>query len=225
MIFFDLDNTLLDHDGAEQDAITAFADVHHAMIIDCPDGIGQAWRHITDQQRARWRAGELNFEQLRRARISALFKQPLTEAQADALSTEYYRIYQQHWRLFDDVLPALHVLRNIAPLAIITNGFAFQQEAKLTTTQIRPYFSHLVASEHVGAAKPAPAIFQHALRLSQKPASSCWYIGNHPVNDAQAAAKLGFKAVWLNREGHDGAGVTRVVRRLTGFADMVKMHY
>ncbi|GHA46715.1 HAD family hydrolase [Photobacterium aphoticum] len=224
MIFFDLDNTLLDHDGAEAEAITAFTARYGDAIIECPNGVGEAWRQITDQQRARWRAGELNFEALRRARISALFRHPLTVAQADALSTEYYHIYQQHWRLFDDVKPALSILREVAPLAIITNGFAFQQEAKLTATQIRPYFSHLVISEHVGAAKPTPAIFQHALRVARKPAAACWYIGNHPFNDAQAASQQGFKAVWLNRKGYDSTISTRVVRSLRGFADMVKMH-
>lgn len=62
MIFFDLDNTLLDHDGAEQDAIRDFAKRYRDEIIDCPEGIEVMWRAITDEKRQQWRAGKLNFE-------------------------------------------------------------------------------------------------------------------------------------------------------------------
>ena len=48
------------------------------------------WRAITDEKRQQWRAGKLNFEGLRRARISALFRRPLSEELADKLIAEYY---------------------------------------------------------------------------------------------------------------------------------------
>ncbi|PSU32048.1 HAD family hydrolase [Photobacterium lutimaris] len=225
MIFFDLDNTLLDHDGAEQDAIRDFAKRYCDDIIDCPDGIETMWRAITDEKRRQWRAGALNFEGLRRARISALFRRPLSEEQADRLIAEYYEHYRQYWRLFPDVLPALEKLRDVEPLAIITNGFTYHQEAKLQATGIREFFSYLVISEQVGAAKPDPRIFQRALKQSGKQAHECWYIGNHPHNDAMAASQLGFKAVWLNRQKLDTKVSTRVVRSLDGLVDLVTVHY
>ncbi|MBC7003220.1 HAD family hydrolase [Photobacterium sp. BZF1] len=225
MIFFDLDNTLLDHDGAEQDAICDFAKRYRDEIIDCPDGIEVMWRTITDEKRQQWRTGKLNFEGLRRARISALFRRPLSEELADRLIDEYYSSYRQYWRLFPDVQPALEKLRNVSPLAIITNGFTYHQEAKLKTTGIREFFSYLVISEQVGAAKPDPKIFQHALKQSGKSAAECWYIGNHPLNDATAASELGFKAVWLNRHNNDTKVPTRVVRSLEGLVDLVTVHY
>lgn len=224
MIFFDLDNTLLDHDGAEQQAIRVFAARYSSQIQTCSDGIEQDWRRITDQQRARWRSGELSFEQLRRARISALFRTPLSDEQAERLSVEYYRLYRQHWMLFPDVLPALNILQQLSPLAIITNGFAFHQETKLRETGIRDYFRFMVISEEVGVAKPDQRIFQHALRRASEPASACWYIGNHPQLDAQAASDVGMKAVWLNRNRAENRVSTRVVRSLEGFADLVRMH-
>ncbi|MGR5064322.1 HAD family hydrolase [Photobacterium sp. DNB22_13_2] len=225
MIFFDLDNTLLDHDGAEQDAIRDFAKRYRDDIIDCPDGIEAMWRAITDEKRQQWRAGALNFEGLRRARISALFRRPLSEEQADRLIAEYYIYYRQYWRLFPDVLPALEKLRNVVPLAIITNGFTYHQEDKLQVTGIREFFSYLVISEQVGAAKPDPRIFQRALKQSGKQAQECWYIGNHPFNDATAASQLGFKAVWINRQKLDTKVSTRVVRSLEGLVDLVTVHY
>ena len=225
MIFFDLDNTLLDHDGAEQDAIRDFAKRYRGDIIDCPDGIEAMWRSITDEKRQQWRTGALNFEGLRRARISALFQRPLSEEQADILIAEYYANYRQYWRLFPDVLPALQRLKNVAPLAIITNGFTYHQEAKLQATGIREYFSFMVISEQVGAAKPEPLIFQHALKQSGKAAQECWYIGNHPFNDATAASEQGFKSVWLNRQKLDTKVSTRVVRSLDGLVDLVTTYY
>ncbi|MGF1680522.1 HAD family hydrolase [Photobacterium minamisatsumaniensis] len=226
MIFFDLDNTLLDHDGAEQDAIRTFiARYPHDLIDGCLQSPETVWRDITDRQRVRWRAGELNFEGLRRARISELFKKPLSNEQADNLIGEYYQIYRQHWRLFPDVLPALTQLQTISPLAVITNGFTFQQEAKLQDTNISEFFRFVVTSEQVGVAKPDAHIFQQAVRLAKENAHECWFIGNHPMNDAEAAKQVGLKAVWLNRHRYETKVTTRVVRTLGGFVDLVKTHY
>ncbi|ELR65226.1 2-haloalkanoic acid dehalogenase [Photobacterium marinum] len=226
MIFFDLDNTLLDHDGAERDAIRSFFASYRNSIIPYPDTPEQLWREITDKHRARWRSGELNFEEQRRARISELFERPLTVAEADQLFAEYYDIYRRHWRLFSDVEPALKQLHTLSPLAVITNGFNSQQTAKLRETGILDYFSLVMTSEQAGVAKPDPRIFQAAINSAKESPEDCWYIGNHPENDALAAQQVGMKAVWLNRYGSDTRSEirpgTRVVRSLTGFADLVK---
>ncbi|MCW8328067.1 HAD family hydrolase [Photobacterium sp. SDRW27] len=225
MIFFDLDNTLLDHDGAEQDAIRSFVARHQNDIIPYADKPEDIWREITDKHRARWRAGELNFEEQRRARISELFQRPLTVAEADRLFAEFYAIYRRHWRLFPDVKPALEQLRNVSPLAVITNGFSCQQEAKLVSTGIRDYFSMVMTSEQAGFAKPDKRIFLAALQSAKVSPDECWFIGNHPQNDAHAAQHVGMKAVWLNRFGRTQKVNTRVVRSLSGFVDLVKTHH
>ncbi|MDX1302461.1 HAD family hydrolase [Photobacterium sp.] len=223
MIFFDLDNTLLDHDGAEQDAIRTFVSRYHDKVIALTDTPEVIWRQITDKHRARWRAGELNFEQQRRARISELFKRPLTCKQADQLFTEYFNIYQQHWRLFPDVEPALQRLKDTAPLAVISNGFIYQQEAKLEQTGIRHYFRFVMTSEQAGVAKPDWGIFKAACQRGQVSPEQCWYIGNHPQRDAQAGQRAGLKSVWLNRNALQANPNTRVVRSLDGFVDLVQL--
>jgi len=225
MIFFDLDNTLLDHDGAERDAIRSFVARHQNDIIPYSGKPEVVWREITDKHRARWRAGELNFEEQRRARISELFQRPLTVTEADRLFAEFYAIYRQHWRLFPDVKPALQQLREVSPLAVITNGFSCQQEAKLVSTGIRDYFSLVMTSEQAGVAKPDKRIFLAALQSAKVSADECWFIGNHPQNDAHAAQHVGMKSVWLNRLGTTQKVNTRVVRSLSGFVDLVKTHH
>ncbi|WP_299015829.1 HAD family hydrolase [uncultured Photobacterium sp.] len=222
MIFFDLDNTLLDHDGAEQDAIRSFVFRYPDSIISSPDRPEQIWRDITNRYRARWRAGELNFEEQRRARISELFERPLTVSEADQLFAEYYAIYRTHWRLFPDVIPALKQLKAVSPLAVISNGFSSKQTAKLRETGILDYFGFVMTSEQAGAAKPDPRIFQAAIYSAKERAEECWYIGNHPENDVLAAQQFGMKAVWLNRRDSVAKVGTRVVRSLTGFVDLVK---
>ncbi|PSW02104.1 HAD family hydrolase [Photobacterium lipolyticum] len=223
MIFFDLDNTLLDHDGAEQDAIRTFVSRYHDNVIALTDTPEVIWRQITDKHRARWRAGELNFEQQRRARISELFKRPLTSKQADQLFTEYFNIYQQHWRLFPDVEPALKRLKDTAPLAVLSNGFTYQQEAKLEQTGIRHYFRFVMTSEQAGVAKPDLGIFKAACQRGKVSPEQCWYIGNHPLRDAQAGQLAGMKSVWLNRNALQASPNTRVVRSLEGFVDLVQL--
>ncbi|WP_036830665.1 HAD-IA family hydrolase, partial [Photobacterium sanctipauli] len=72
-----------------------------------------------------------------------------------------------HWRLFPDVVPALTQLQQVSPLAVITNGFAFQQQAKLQDTNISEFFRFVVTSEQVGVAKPDPIIFQQAVKSAK----------------------------------------------------------
>ena len=224
MIFFDLDNTLLDHDGAEKDAICDFVAKYHSQLIELEHAPDVVWREITDKHRERWRQGELDFIGQRRARISELFSRPLTTQQADALFSEFFAIYQSYWRPYTDVIPALEKLKGI-PLAVISNGFTSQQVAKLTETGLRPYFQLIVSSEEAGYAKPSPEIFHYAAGMAGGDANSHWFIGNHPERDAIAAHRAGMRSVWLNRDNTVFSTETRVVKSLTGFADLVCESY
>jgi HAD superfamily hydrolase (TIGR01549 family) len=49
------------------------------------------------------------------------------------------------------------------PVALVTNGAARLQRAKLTVTELEPTFTAVVVSEGVGIGKPDPAPFQAAL--------------------------------------------------------------
>jgi HAD superfamily hydrolase (TIGR01549 family)/HAD superfamily hydrolase (TIGR01509 family) len=57
---------------------------------------------------------------------------------------------------------------------------------------IRDYFDPLVLSSEYGRRKPDPAIFHHAARLANVPASQCVYIGDRIARDVLGARRAGF---------------------------------
>ena len=86
-------------------------------------------------------------------------------------------------------------------VAILTNGGAELQRAKLARTELDRYVpaSHLLVSGEFPFQKPDPAIFGLLCdRLGLAPAEVL-YVGDHYENDALGAHRAGLKAAWLRQ--------------------------
>ncbi len=90
---------------------------------------------------------------------------------------------------------------NKLPLSIISNGFVEVQYKKLRNAGIENYFQHVVLSEAVGALKPDPKIFEHALNLNHAQKDEVLMIGDSFDADIIGASLTGIDAVFLNHTG------------------------
>jgi len=111
--------------------------------------------------------------------------------------------YERNWRLYDDVLPCLHSLRNYS-LGIVSNGDSKQQRQKLDCTGIAAFFTSVVISGDVGVAKPAPAVFERCITELGFSPNKVVYVGDCLETDCAGASGAGLHGVWLNRVGIDG---------------------
>lgn len=68
MIYFDIDDTLLDYTTSQDVAARAFASTY-ASYIDDAEGFPRVWEEITERHMARYLSGELSFREQRRCRI------------------------------------------------------------------------------------------------------------------------------------------------------------
>ncbi|MFD0905559.1 HAD family hydrolase [Actinomadura sediminis] len=211
-VLFDLDGTLLDHDGAAADAIVrSFPDADAARLVP-------RWLDLGEAAIERYLAGELDFTGQRRARIRALARDlglgTWDDARADAWFDGYTALYEAAWRPYPDVVPALAALaaRGL-PLGVVTNGDVRQQRSKLDRLGLAERLPHLTASSEAGCAKPAVEIFHAACAgLGLEPGSVA-YVGDRLITDARGAAAAGLTGVWLDRSGDpapDHAGVVRI---------------
>ena len=83
----------------------------------------------------------------------------------------------------------------------MTNGESCLQREKLDASGLAGYFDVLAVSGDIGAGKPDPAIFRHALgELGVRP-QHAMMVGDSLRKDVDGALAAGLNAIWLNRSG------------------------
>jgi putative hydrolase of the HAD superfamily len=202
MIFFDIDDTLLDNQGAETSAALEFHQRYAYTLVGSANEFAHRWRMVTEKHVQRYLSGELSFQGQRRERLKEIFsgKHTLSDLEADNLFEKYLEAYERNWRLFPDVLPCLEELGQYK-LGIISNGNRSQQTQKLIATGIHDRFELIVISGAVGISKPDPRIFIEACRVAQLSPSESWHIGDNFEADYAGSLSAGMTGIWLNRRG------------------------
>lgn len=200
MIFFDIDDTLLDYKTSQNVAAREFTR-KYADHIKNSESFPIVWSEITARYMARYLSGELSFQEQRRYRVQDALGLTLSPSEADDIFSDYYQIYEASWQLFPDVGDVLKKLANCR-LGIITNGDKRHQIEKLEKLDILSYFQEVITPGCAGAAKPELAIFLFAASRAEKPVDQCWYVGDNYKTDFCAAREAGFRSIWLNRSGH-----------------------
>jgi HAD superfamily hydrolase (TIGR01549 family) len=100
--------------------------------------------------------------------------------------------------LHPDVRPTLDALRGSYRLGVLANQERWIRET-MTRDGLDGVFEMWSISAEVGADKPDPAIFEHALALAGSPPERCVMVGDRLDNDIEAAKAHGMRAVWLLR--------------------------
>ena len=98
--------------------------------------------------------------------------------------------------VFPEVRPALEELRNDYKLIAVTNG-----NSNLQKIGIEDLFHDVVTASNAGVAKPAPEIFDVAVRAGGAKAHQTLHVGDHPEIDVEGARAAGLRSVWVNRSG------------------------
>ena len=98
--------------------------------------------------------------------------------------------------VFPEVRPALEELRNDYRLIAVTNG-----NSNLQKIGIDDLFHDVVTASNAGVAKPAPKIFDVAVRAGGAKAHQTLHVGDHPEIDVEGARAAGLRSVWVNRSG------------------------
>jgi putative hydrolase of the HAD superfamily len=123
-IFFDIDETLLDHSSAEKTAVKEFMSCHRDIFGGDFKAFFDVWRRIERKYKNLYEKGLLTFDNQRLKRMSGVFKaygRKITAAEAKAAFKEYQAYYKKNVRAYPDVLPCLEDLKGNR-LGVISNG-------------------------------------------------------------------------------------------------------
>ena len=190
-ILADLDDTLFDDRHAMSCAISALHASHAVGGAITGQALANHWATITELHWARYRCGELTFQQQRRERMRDLLKRPVSADEADTLFEQYLAHYRAHWRLAPGASEFLARTARV-PTALVSNGEHRQTNSKASALGLLDHFNAIVTPEVAGAAKPDFAIFRHALgALGIADASMCLMVGDNLAADILPAQALG----------------------------------
>ncbi|MCH5674355.1 HAD family hydrolase [Streptomyces gilvus] len=221
-VVWDVDDTLFDYTSADRVGMGA-----HLAAEGLLDGYADAaqavvrWREVTDQQWARFSAGEVTFEEQRRERIRVFLGQALSDAEADAWFTRYLRHYEAAWALFPDVLPVLDALAASHRHAVLSNSSLTVQDRKLRVLGVHDRFEVILCAAELGVSKPEAAAFLAACDALGLAPHEVAYVGDHPEIDGRGAAEAGLMSVWIDRNGvYTGGGAPTGRHRIASLAEL-----
>jgi putative hydrolase of the HAD superfamily len=95
---------------------------------------------------------------------------------------------------------ALELLAQLpCPVALVSNGGAAVQRAKLAQAGLDAVLPDgaIFLSSELGVEKPAPAIFEAALRWIGTTPAEAIFVGDNPVTDIAGARGVGMTTLWL----------------------------
>ncbi len=220
LLFFDLDDTLVDHRSAEEAAQRETFERCSGLLA------GLSFDEWLATYRARnrplWDAygrGEITRQVLQHRRfrdpLVALARDP---ARADEVGDFYLSRYREHWTLNDGAEEALEAASGLGFVGLLSNGFVEQQRGKIARFRLDRWAKVVVLSEEVGAMKPDRRIFDAAVDAARLAGAGEGgrrvYVGDSYPHDVAGARAAGWEAILFNPSAIPAPGPVPEVRSL-----------
>ncbi|TCC25212.1 HAD family hydrolase [Kribbella speibonae] len=182
LVCFDLDNTLIDRDGAFRKWARWWAELN---------GLGESG--------VEWLVAHDNGGFRPRAELFGLARQRFgLAASVDELVAAYDVEHPRFAWVEQSVLHGLADLRAAGwRIAIVTNGGTVQQKLKLEYTRIAGVIDYACVSETVGVRKPDRRIFELAAAGAGATLGDGWMVGDHPAHDIAGGIAAGLRTIQI----------------------------
>jgi putative hydrolase of the HAD superfamily len=212
-ILFDLDDTLISAYNRPDLAWHVIAHEFTGDLHPCPPP--EVAAAITDAAAAFWadeerhRVGRLQLLDARATIIAdafeVLIRAGLTPPGPEIvrlMAARYNAFREEQMHLFDGAHHVVDTFRaKGVRLALITNGAAIPQRAKVTRFDLTHRFHHIQIEGEHGFGKPEERAYRHALQALGVEASETWMVGDNLEWEVIAPQRLGIHAIW-----HDVTG-------------------
>lgn len=198
LITFDLDNTLWPVDEVIRQAERTCSDWIAEKHPDAAAALtAERVREVRDRLIRERPAYLNNLTELRRDAMARAFVDAgFAEKEARHIAADAFLVFHEarnRVTFFPGALEVLETLADSYTLGALTNG-----NADLKRIGIDDLFEFHHSAETIGKRKPEPDMFQAALRSAGVEADQALHVGDHPLEDIQAALDHGFHAVWAN---------------------------
>ena len=198
-LLFDADGTLFDYDAAEAQALAA---TFREVRVEEPAEALEIYRRVNSTLWLEFERGTTSQARLKVERFELLFEATGITADPQLFSPLYLEHLSRRTDLIDGAETVISNLAERARMLLITNGIAAVQRPRFSSSTIHHLFDGFVISEEVGAAKPAPEIFESAFREMNHPGrADVLMIGDSLTSDIKGGNDFGIDTCWFNPAG------------------------
>lgn len=203
-IFFDLDNTLWDHNkNARLTLEELFGDhkIQERFAIPFND-FYEVYHEINEDLWIKIRDGIIDKDYLRKHRFYDTFlKFNLDDFE---LSQTFEHQFLDEIVKYNELVPgSLDILEYLKKkgytIHIISNGFRDVTHRKVEESGVKAYITTITSADDVGVRKPNPKVFNYAINLAKATKQESIIIGDDWVADIKGAKDFGIDAIYFNQ--------------------------
>jgi len=118
------------------------------------------------------------------------------------------------YTFYDETLPALDRLARAGVETVVVSNHVWRLPEIVRALGAGARFEGVVTSARVGARKPHPRIYQHALRLTTARPDEVVMVGDSLTADVAGAERAGIHGVYLDRKGRPAPDGVPTIRTL-----------
>ena len=195
-ILFDADNTLLDFDRSEHQALKRALEERGIPFTN------QYHKTYQKINKAHWLAfeeGQINKKDLRLLRFQRFFEVIGHKAEEKSFAASYLHYLSQGSFLIEGAMAQVQHLAGQYQLALVTNGLREVQRPRIAQSGLEPHFQAIIVSDEIGYSKPNPSFFEYTFdQIGQPPKEQVIIIGDNLNADIRGGAKFGIHTCWYN---------------------------
>ena len=204
-LIFDLDDTLLDFELAEQIALKEFFE---KLRVENPIEYINAYRRINRELWRRFEEEEVSREELTNTRFSKTFEHFGEVADGKGLAKQYAKVMGKQGVHINGAVEFLEKVSKDYEIYAATNGLYEIQKNRLKNSQISKYFKDVFVSGLIGYAKPKREFFEYLEKnISEFEKSKAVMIGDNIIADIHGANEYGIDTIWFNPNAKDNKGI------------------
>lgn len=207
-ILFDLDDTIL-ASGQRPQVLLQIAQAFAAHLaplsaVDVADRLEIAFAHHWSDP-ARHKVARFAIAEARRQVVGEVFAElggSALTALAAPFADRFTETREAMTELFPTARETIETLKARGVLlALVTNGAAEVQRAKIERFALAGLFDHIQIEGEHGFGKPEERAYRHAMQALGVTPAETWMVGDHLEWEVAAPQRLGIHAVW-----YDGFG-------------------
>ena len=206
-ILFDADNTILDFDRSEREAL---GEALSERGIPFEDSYHHAYHRINKACWLAFERGELSRDELRVQRFELFLKEIGHRAEAGSFGVSYLQHLSKGSFLIEGAMEQVQRLAKQYRLALVTNGLKEVQRPRIAQSGLGPYFQTIIVSDEIGHSKPNASFFEYTFdQIGHPPKEEVLIIGDNLNADIRGGAEFGIHTCWYNpRQEENKLGVS-----------------